>query len=102
MEDSPDDVSIEDSGEEEMYWCGEVVEVDETSGRIFVSIENPDQEPTTGTFYVRPFEFLGLLNEVYNSRKFADVRDLLPARLGATGGGIYPRLTGPISQGMPP
>ena len=81
MDDSSDDVSVEDSGEEEMYWCGEVVEVDETSGRIFVSIQNPDQEPTTGTFYVRPFEFLGLLNEVYNSRKFADVRDLLPARL---------------------
>jgi AAA domain len=101
MDDSSDDVSVEESGEEEMYWCGEVVEVDETSGRIFVSIENPDQEPTTGTFYVRPFEFLGLLNEVYNSRDFADLRNLLPARLGATEGGIYPRLDGPISQGVP-
>jgi superfamily I DNA/RNA helicase len=98
---SMDDLSVEESDEEEMYWCGEVVEVDETSGRIFVSIENPDQEPTTGTFYVRPFEFLGLLNEVYNSQKFVDLRNLLPARLGATEGGIYPRLDAPISQGVP-
>ena len=53
-----------------MYWCGEVVEVDETGGRIFVSIANPDQKPTTGTFYVRPFEFLELLNDVYNDSTF--------------------------------
>jgi hypothetical protein len=100
MGDSSDDASVEDSGEEEIYWCGEVVEVDETNGRIFVLIENPDQKPTTGTFYVRPFEFLGLLNEVYNSHKFADVRKRLPARLRATEGGVYPRLADPISQGV--
>ena len=32
--------------DESLYWCGEVVEVDETGGRIFVSISNPDQKPT--------------------------------------------------------
>ena len=100
IDDASDGVSADGADGDEMYWCGEVVEVDETGGRIFVSIANPEQKPTTGTFYVRPFEFLGLLNEVYNSRKFAEVRNLLPARLGATEGGIYPRLDGPVSRGV--
>jgi hypothetical protein len=81
-----------------MLWCGEVVEVDETGGRIFVSISNPDQQPCTGTFYVRPFEFLELLNEVYNGQTFAEIRERLLPRLGATNGGAHPRLEGPVSQ----
>jgi hypothetical protein len=47
-----DDDSGPGPAEEEMYWRGEVVEVDETSGRIFISIENPDQKPTTGRSFV--------------------------------------------------
>ena len=83
-----------------MYWCGEVVEVDETGGRIFISISNPDQEPTTGTFYVRPFEFLGLLNEVYNYRLSpGSARSCSPPR--ATEGGIHPRLAGPSARVCP-
>lgn len=97
---SPDDGSGDELDEEDLYWCGEVVEVDQTSGRIFVSIPNPDQEPTTGTFYVRPFEFLGLLHEVYNAGRFAEVRSAILLRLGATEGGVYPRLSGPISRGL--
>jgi hypothetical protein len=73
-EDSFADNKTDDTPDDEMYWCGEVVEVDETGGRIFVSISNPDQTPTTGTFFVRPFEFLALLNEVYNSLTLSDCR----------------------------
>ena len=87
--------------DDDMYWCGEVVEVDETSGRIFVSITNPDQKPTTGTFFIRPFEFLELLNAVYNDGHFAEVRKRIPARLAATEGGIYPELLTPVSEGLP-
>ena len=100
VDQSSDGVSADDAEDEAMYWFGEVVEVDETGGRIFVSISDPDQQPSTGTFYVRPFEFLGLLNEVYNAQTFSDVRKVLLPRLGATEGGVYPRLDSPVSQGM--
>jgi AAA domain len=101
IDDSSDVVSPVDSDDDAMHWCGEVVEVDETSGRVFVSIANADQQPTTGTFYVRPFEFLELLNNVYNDAKFSDVRKILLTRLGATEGGVYPLLSGKVSQGLP-
>jgi superfamily I DNA/RNA helicase len=101
IDDSSDGVSAEDPDDETMYWCGEVVEVDETGGRIFISIVDPDQKPTTGTFYVRPFEFLELLNNVYNDSLFADIRKVLLPRLGATEGAVYPRLNGPVSEGIP-
>jgi superfamily I DNA/RNA helicase len=100
-EDSFADDESDDTPDDEMYWCGEVVEVDETGGRIFVSISNPDQKPTTGTFFVRPFEFLALLNKVYNDESFEDLRRFLPVRLAASEGGIYPPLEGPASLGLP-
>ena len=99
-DDTSDRALAEDLDDESLYWCGEVVEVDETGGRIFVSISNPDQTPSTGTFHVRPFEFLALLNEVYNAQSFADIRKFLLPRLGATQGAIYPRLEGPVSRGV--
>ena len=98
---SADSFDDDEPDEEENYWCGEVVEVDQTGGRIFVSISNPDQEPTTGTFYGRPFEFLALLNDVYNDRLFEPVRGTLSTRLAATEGGVYPRPGGVVSRGVP-
>ena len=95
-----DGVSDEDARRHSTSWSGEVVEVDETGGRIFVSIANPDQTPTIGTFHVRPFEFLALLNEVYNAESFSDIRKVLLPRLGATEGGVYPRLDNPVSRGV--
>ncbi len=55
-----DDPEIEDS----ILWSGEILEVDEANGRIFVCVSNPEYPPTTGSFYVRPFEFLAFLHAV--------------------------------------
>jgi hypothetical protein len=96
-----DSQTASDADDEEMYWCGEVVEVDEAGGRVFVLIANPDQQPTTGTFFVQPFEFLALLNEVYNHSTFSLVRQRLLPRLGATEGGMQPKVEGQVSQGLP-
>lgn len=52
------DDSAGDEQSQGAAWSGEVVEVDEANGRIFVWIENPESPPTTGSFYIRPFEFL--------------------------------------------
>ena len=81
-----DDIEIEDS----ILWTGEILEVDESTGRIFVCVSNADHPPTTGSFYVRPFEFLATLNAVYNEPAFDLIRTLLPARLFATEGNIHP------------
>ncbi len=99
-DDSADGASDEEADDEAPLWSGEVVEVDETGGRIFVSIANPDQTPTTGTFHVRPFEFLALLNEVFNAESFSDIRKFLLPRLGATEGAVHPRVDGPVSRGV--
>ncbi len=101
IDDESDRRTARGSEDEEMYWSGEVVEVDEAGGRIFVLIANPDQQPTTGTFYVRPYEFLALLNEVYNHPNFSLVRENLLPRLGATEGGMHPRIEGEVSRGVP-
>jgi superfamily I DNA/RNA helicase len=101
IDDSSDSTSARDADDQDMYWCGEVVEVDEAGGRIFVLISKPDQEPTRGTFYVRPYEFLALLHEVYNHPTFSLVREKLAPRLGATEGGVHPRVEGSVSPGMP-
>jgi hypothetical protein len=98
---SSDGASGEDADDRSLLWSGEVVEVDETGGRIFVSISNPDQTPSIGTFHVRPFDFLALLNEVYTADSFADLRKVLLPRLGATEGGVYPRVPGSVSRGVP-
>ena len=99
-DDSGDGVVDEDADDLAPEWSGEVVELDETGGRIFVSISNPDQKPTTGTFYVSPFEFLGLLNEVYNDETFSNFREVLVSRLAATEGDVHRRLEGPVSRGI--
>ncbi len=40
-----------------IVWFGEILEVDETTGRIFIVVNNPEYPPRRGSFYVRPFEF---------------------------------------------
>lgn len=99
---SPDaEVALGMFNEDDMYWCGEVVEVDAARGRIFVSLSDPVQKPTTGTFFVRPFEFLALLNDVYNGSVYGKIRSILAARLSACEGGIHPRVEGATSRGLP-
>lgn len=90
------DADIDDS----IIWSGEVLEVDEAKDRIFIVVSNPEHPPRTGSFYVRPFEFLSFLDAVFNEPAFAEVRDLLPPRLAAARGGIHPDVTEPANVGL--
>ena len=91
------DADIDDS----MVWSGEILEVDETSGRIFMTVTDPENPPTTGTFYVRPFEFLAVLNAVFNHPNFQTIQTLLPSRLNACEGNIHPEVMKPTKAGLP-
>ncbi len=96
LDDNPavSNLTYEDAAfEDELVWKGEVVEVDERNGCLFISLDNPEAMPTTGSFFVRPFEFLSVLDSVYNESEFECVRDELPHRLAATQGGIHPVIT---------
>ncbi len=90
---SPD---IEDS----ILWSGEVIEVDEATGKIFVLITNLEHPPRRGSFYVRPYEFLAFLNSVYNDPSFIDVRVSIPKRLAAAKGQIHPEVSGFVDIGQ--
>ncbi len=87
--------------EDEILWTGEVLEVDERNGCLFISLDNPEATPTIGSFYVRPFEFLSVLDEVFNGPAFEAVRDDLPNRLAAAEGGIHPSVATPSFAGLP-
>lgn len=78
--------------EDEILWKGEVLEVDEAHGCLFVYLDNHEQFPTAGSFYVRPFEFLSVLDSLYNSDEYGIVREHLPARLHATQGKVHPQV----------
>jgi hypothetical protein len=81
-------------GERPGEWFGEVVEMDETNGRLFVSVNSPEHPTCCGTFFVRPFEFLAFLHSLFCQPGSADLRKLLPARLNASRGGIHPAADG--------
>jgi len=76
----------------ELQWKGEVIEVDERNGCLFISLDNPESIPTTGSFFVRPFEFLSVLDSVLNDCNQPETRAELARRLAATRGGIHPVL----------
>jgi KaiC/GvpD/RAD55 family RecA-like ATPase len=86
LDDNDDEIEIKDS----ILWSGEILEVDESEGKIFVCVSNPEFPPTTGSFYVRPFEFLAFLNAVYHEPAFEQIREYLPSRLLATEGDVHP------------
>lgn len=86
--------------EDEALWTGEILEVDERNGCLFVTLDNPEAIPTTGSFFVRPFEFLSVLDSVFNDSEFDAVRCDLPHRLAATEGGIHPMLAKPCDVGL--
>jgi hypothetical protein len=71
-------------------WMGEVVEVDETLGRIFVFIENETQPPVVGSFFVRPFDFLASLSRFYDMAEKSNLLAALAERLKAAKGEIHP------------
>ncbi|MGN6545414.1 MAG: AAA domain-containing protein [Aureliella sp.] len=84
--DDHDDIAATDA----VVWSGEVLEVDETRGRIYICVSNPEDRPTTGSFYVRPFEFLTFLHAIFTEPAFEHYQRLLPSRLAATEGGLHP------------
>lgn len=96
FDDGPDELEIEDS----ILWSGEVLEVDETAGRIFVCVPNPEHPPTTGSFFVRPFEFLAFLHAIFHEPSFSRVREMLPSRLHATEGRVHPDAVASSSVGL--
>ena len=51
-----------------IVWSGEILEVDEQNGCLFLSVDNPESIPTTGAFFVRPFEFLAVLDSVLQQK----------------------------------
>lgn len=86
FKDGTDDIEIEDS----IVWSGEILEVDEAAGKIYVCVSNPEYPPTTGSFYVRPFEFLAFLQAVFNEPAFDQIREMIPSRLLASEGEVHP------------
>ena len=97
----PDHCFQEAAFDDEIVWKGEVLEVDERNGCLFISLDNPEAMPTIGSFFVRPFEFLSVLDAVFNEDKFAEVRSDLPHRLAATEGGIHPAIEKRSDVGLP-
>jgi hypothetical protein len=81
-------------------WSGEVIEVDETNGRLFVAVNSAGRPPCRGTFFVRPFEFLAFLHSLFCQPGPARLRTLLSARLNAARGDIHPAASSPRS-GLP-
>ena len=86
--------------EDEIIWMGEILEVDERSGCLFISLNNPEATPTTGSFFVRPFEFLSVLDAVYNEPPFEAVREDFSNRLAASEGSVHPPIAGLCQVGL--
>ncbi len=82
-------------------WQGEVVEVDETNGVLYVSVSDPANRPCTGVFFVRPFEFLAFLHALFCEDEFDDLRSRLPPRLKASCGGVHPAAAEAPYKGLP-
>jgi superfamily I DNA/RNA helicase len=82
-------------------WSGEVVEVDEAKGKIYVWVSDPSRPPSTGSFYVRPFEFLAFLHSIYCDESFSGWRKRLSARLNACRGEVHPIVQTTGRGGLP-
>ena len=87
--------------EDEIVWSGEIVEVDERNGCLFISLDDPEMTPTAGPFFVRPFEFMSVLDAIYNGDEFEEVRKHIPARLNASEGDVHPKVALPCESGLP-
>lgn len=88
--------------EQNALWSGEILEVDEENGSLFISLDNPEVTPVPGDFCVRPFEFLAALNSIFNDEAFQRVREAeLPRRLNASCGGVHPVNQDKTLHGLP-
>src|SRR6266849_1049446 len=88
------------TGDRHGVWSGEIVEVDETNGQLFVSVSSPEHPPCRGTFFVRPFEFLAFLHSLFCQPGDDDLKRLLPARLNASRGDVHPLVAGGPRSGL--
>ena len=96
------DLALEDTiHNDEVEWSGEILQVDEQNGCLFLNVDNADCPPTAGSFFVRPFEFLAVLEAVYNDAGFQSQQARLPARLQATCGGVHPVVKDDCRGGLP-
>lgn len=87
--------------DEASLWSGEVLEVDERNGCLFISLSNPENPPILGSFLVRPFDFLGTIDDIYHESRFEPMRAELRSRLAAAAGGIHPPVTRKAHVGLP-
>lgn len=88
-------------------WMGDVVGVDETESHLYVAVADPldsdsqnKKKPQTGLFYVRPFEFLASLHEIYNGSRLEPIRQHLPKKLNACRGGVHPEIGESVGYGL--
>lgn len=79
--------------EEACLWSGEVLEVDEQNGCLLVKLTNPEDQPTAGPFFVRPYDFLATLESVFHDPIFESLSSELEKRLYAAKGGVYPKVS---------
>lgn len=86
--------------EDEIVWSGEIVEVDERNGCLFITLDDPETKPTAGPFFVRPFEFMSVLDSIYNGDEFDEVRKHIPARLNASQGDVHPNVSASCEFGL--
>ncbi len=87
--------------DEASLWSGEVLEVDERNGCLFISLSDPEHPPILGSFLVRPFDFLGTLDAIYHDPRVDRIRDELRSRLAAAAGGIHPQVAKSALVGLP-
>ena len=81
-------------------WSGEVVQVDEIKGHVYVWADAA-KPPTEGWFFIRPFAFLAALHAIYAESSCEPLRKSLPQRLKACLGEIHPRVGSSPAQGLP-
>lgn len=86
--------------ENSVTWSGEVVQVDEIKGHVYVW-GNAQKPPTEGWFFIRPFEFLAALNAIYTDASCAGLRKKLPERLQAVLGDLHPGTRAVTVEGLP-
>lgn len=87
--------------DEGSLWSGEILEVDERNGCLFISLSNPENPPILGSFLVRPFDFLGTIDAIYHESRFEPMREDLGRRLAAAAGGIHPPVSRHAEVGLP-
>lgn len=87
--------------DEACLWSGEILEVDERNGCLYVCLSNPENPPTIGAFLVKPFDFLATLYNIYHEPRFEAIHDELTKRLYAAVGEVSVQVARRSSVGLP-